>query len=197
VEPFIFGEWKKARVNIDYHVEIERHYYSVPFELRHEQVEARIRSSTVEIFHNNRRVATHARSSVMGGFSTLPEHRPPKHCRYLEWTPERLIDWGGKIGPSVAGVVGRILQSRQYPEQGYRACLGLMRLARRYPVERVEAACTRALAVNACSYRSVKSILETGLDHQVMEEAKAPDTHGMMHANVRGAAYYAEVGHES
>jgi transposase len=196
-EPFIFGEWKKARVNIDYHVEIERHYYSVPFELRHEQVEARIRSSTVEIFHNNRRVTTHARSSVMGGFSTLPEHRPPKHCRYLEWTPERLIDWGRKMGPSTAGVAGRILQSRQYPEQGYRACLGLMRLTRRYPVERVEAACTRALAVNACSYRSVKSILETGLDRQSIEEAKTPDAHRMMHANVRGAAYYAEVDHES
>jgi transposase len=196
-EPFIFGEWKKARVNIDYHVEIERHYYSVPFELRHEQVEARIRSATVEIFHNNRRVATHARSAVMGGFSTLPEHRPPRHRQYLEWTPERLVNWARKIGPSAAGVAGYILQSRQYPEQGYRACLGLMRLARRYPPQRVEAACTRALAVNACSYRSVKSILETGLDHQSIEEAKTPDAHRMIHANVRGAAYYAEVGHES
>lgn len=196
-EPFVFGEWKKARVNIDYHIEIERHYYSVPFELRGEEVEARIRSATVEIFHKNHRAAIHARSSVAGGFSTLAEHRPPKHRQYLEWTPERLVNWARKIGPSAAGVAQYILQSRQYPEQGYRACLGLMRLARRYPPERVEAACTRALAVNACSYRSVKSILEMGLDHQSIEEAKTPDAHRMMHANVRGAAYYAEVGHES
>jgi transposase len=198
-EPFIFGEWKKVRVNIDYHVEIERHYYSAPFDLRHEQVEARIRSATVEIFHKNRRVATHARSSVVGGYSTLPEHRPPEHRHYLEWTPERLIDWAGKVGPSAAGVADHILKSRRYPEQGFRACLGLMRLARRYPAERVEAACTRALAVNACSYRSVKSILETGLDHQSVEDSKTPDAHPMMHVNVRGAAYYAkeEVSHDA
>jgi len=196
-EPFIFGEWKKARVNIDYHIEIERHYYSVPFNLVHEQVEARIRTATVEIFHKNRRVATHSRGSVVGGFSTLPEHRPPKHRHYLEWTPERLIDWARKVGPSAAGVAGHILQSRRYPEQGFRACLGLMRLARRYPAERVEAACTRALAVNACSYKSVKSILETGLDHQSVEDSKTPDAHRIMHANVRGAAYYAEVSHDA
>jgi transposase len=191
-EPFIFGEWKKARVNIDYHIEIERHYYSAPFDLRHKQIEARIRAATVEIFHNNKRVAIHARSSVVGGYSTLAEHRPPNHKHYLEWTPERFISWAGKIGPSAAGVVGQILQSRRYPEQGYRACLGLMRLARSYPAERVEAACTRALAVNACSYRSVKSMLETGLDRQPIEEAKTPEAHRIMHDNVRGAAYYAE-----
>jgi len=196
-EPFIFGEWKKVGVNIDYHVEIGRHYYSVHFDLVHEQLEARIRAATVEIFHKNRRVAIHARSSVVGGFTTLPEHRPPKHRHYLEWTPERLIDWARKIGPSAAGVASHILQSRRYPEQGFRACLGLMRLARRYPEERVEAACTRALAVNTCSYKSVKSILETGLDHQSVEDPKTPDAHRILHANVRGAAYYAEVNHDA
>lgn len=196
-EPFVFGEWKKVGVNIDYHVEIERHYYSVHFDLVHEQLEARIRAATVEIFHKNLRVAIHARSSVVGGFTTRPEHRPPKHRHYLEWTPERLIDWARKIGPSAAGVASHILQSRRYPEQGFRACLGLMRLARRYPEERVEAACTRALAVNACSYKSVKSILETGLDHQSVEDPKTPDAHRILHANVRGAAYYAEVSHDA
>ena len=197
-EPFIFSEWKKARVNIDYHVEIERHYYSVPSELLHEPVEARIRPATVEIFHNHKRVAIHTRSSAVGGFSTVLEHRPAKHRKYLEWTPERLTDWAGKIGPSSAGVAGRILQSRRYPEQGFRACLGLIRLARRYPAERVEAACVRALALNACTYKSVKSILENGLDHQPFEDATTPDAHNVMHANVRGAAYYArEVGHDA
>jgi transposase len=197
-EPFIFGEWKKARVNIDYHIELDcHHYYSVPFELRGEQVEARIRATTIEIFHNSRRVAIHARSSVVGGYSTLPEHRPPKHRHYLEWTPERVIDWARKIGPSAASVAGQIIQSRRYPEQGYRGCLGLIRLARRYPVERVEAACARALAVNACSYRSVKSILETGLDRQSVEEPKSPEVHSLVHSNVRGAGYYAEVRHDA
>lgn len=196
-EPFIFGEWKQVRVNIDYHVEIEHHYYSVPFRLVQEPVEARIRLATVEIFHNGRRVATHARKSVAGGFSTLPEHRPPKHRHYLEWTPERLVNWAGKMGPSAAGVVGHILESRRFPEQGYRACLGLIRLARRYPAERVEAACARALAVGAWSYRSVKSILETGLDGQPLPDGPTARAQEIVHANVRGAAYYAEVCHDA
>lgn len=196
-EPFVFGEWKKTRVNIDYHVEIERHYYSVPFRLVHELVEARIRSATVEIFHNSHRVATHARSSVVGRFSTLPEHRPPKHRHYLEWTPERLVDWAGKIGPSTASITSHILQSRRFPEQGYRACLGLMRLARSYPAERMEAACMRALAVGAWSYRSVKSILETGLDGQSLHDNATAQAQQIVHANVRGAAYYAEAGHDA
>jgi transposase len=196
-EPFVFGEWKKTRVNIDYHVEIERHYYSVPFRLVHELVEARIRSATVEIFHNSHRVATHARSSVVGSFSTLPEHRPPKHRHYLEWTPERLVDWAGKIGPSTASITSHILQSRRFPEQGYRACLGLMRLARSYPAERMEAACMRALAVGAWSYRSVKSILETGLDGQSLHDNTTAQAQQIVHANVRGAAYYAEAGHDA
>lgn len=196
-EPFLFGEWQKGRVNIDYHVEIERHYYSVPFHLVHELVEARIRSAIIEIFHKSRRVATHTRSSVVRGFSTLPEHRPPKHRHYLEWTPERLMEWARKIGPSAAAVASHILQSRRYPEQGYRACLGLIRLARRYPSERVEAACTRALAVGACSYRSIKSILETNLDSQPLEDPETAGAHQMVHANVRGAAYYAGVRHDA
>jgi transposase len=197
-EPFIFAEWKKARPNIDYHIEIEGHYYSVPFELRHEKVEVRISASTVEIFHKGHRVATHARSSVEGKHSTLPEHRPPKHRGYLEWTPERVIAWARKIGPSAAAVAEQIIQSRRYPEQGYRACLGLIRLARRYPVERVEAACARALTVKACSYQSVKSILETGLDHQSIEDAGTSEAHRLIHTNVRGAAYYAEeVSHDA
>ena len=196
-EPFVYGEWRKARVNVDYHIEIERHYYSVPFQLLHELVEARIRASTVEIFHKGRRIATHARSSVVGGFSTLPEHRPPKHRHYLEWTPERLVDWAGKVGPSAAAVAGRILESRRYPEQGYRACLGLIRLARRYPAERVEAACTRALGVGAYSYRSIKSMLEAGLDRQPLEEHATTGAHALVHANVRGATYYAEAGHDA
>lgn len=197
-EPFVFCEWKKARVNIDYHIEIDRHYYSVPFHLRRAQVEARIQGAMIEIFHNNKRVATHVRSSVEGAFSTLSEHRPPNHRFYSEWTPERMIAWAGKIGPSAAEVAGHILQSRRYPEQGFRACLGLIRLARRYPEERVEAACARALALNACAYKSVKSILENGLDHHSADEAPVPAAHDLMHANVRGAAYYAqEVGHDA
>ncbi len=197
-EPFVFSQWKKARVNIDYHIEVERHCYSVPFNLVHQEVEARIGAATIEIFFKNNRVATHARSSAVGGFTTLPEHRPPSHRHYLEWTPERVMDWAGKIGPSAARVAGHILQSRRYPEQGFRACLGLIRLARRYPAERVESACVRALAVNACTYKSVKSILESGLDRAAVDDGTHPATHDVMHANVRGAAYYAqEVRHDA
>jgi transposase len=197
-EPFVFSEWKKATVNIDHHIEIDRHYYSVPFELRRAHVEARIRGATVEIFHNSKRVAIHARSSVAGTFSTLPEHRPPNHRFYLDWTPERMIAWAGKIGPSAAEVAGHILRSRQYPEQGFRACLGLIRLSRRFPAERVEAACVRALALNACTYKSVKSILEKGLDRQPTDESTTSPAPDLMHANVRGAAYYAqEVSHDA
>jgi transposase len=106
--------------------------------------------------------------------------------------------WAGKIGPSVAEVAGHILRSRQYPEQGFRACLGLIRLARRYPEERVEAACVRALALNACTYKSVKSILENGLDHQPTDDSTVSAAHDLMHENIRGAAYYAqEVGHDA
>ena len=187
--PYSFAEWRKARVNIDYHIELARHYYSVPHTLAREAVEVRLTSSAVEIFHAGRRVAAHARSHRVGGYTTISEHRPKAHRKHLEWSPSRLIRWAEGIGASTGALVQRILESRPHPEQGYRACLGLMRLAKRYSPERLEAACFRALRSGAHSYRSVKSILEHGLDRVPLEE-QAELTLPAAHENVRGAAYY-------
>jgi len=192
-EPFTFREWKKARVNIDYHVEVDRHYYSVDHRLLHEEVEARVNETTVEIFLKGQRIVTHARSFEPGKHTTLAEHRPKKH-QDLEWTSERMVDRGRLVGPSTAAVVARIMEERKHPELGYRSCMGVLRLGQRYSNERLEAACRRALALNVCSYRSIKSILETGLDRHATEPLAVPAAHGGVHVNVRGAGYYREKG---
>jgi len=188
-EPFVFAQWRKAKVNIDYHIEIDRHYYSVPYSCVHQQVEARISATTVEIFLQGQRLATHARSFVAGRHTTLPEHRPKQH-QHLEWTAPRMIERGRAVGPSTAAVVEHILNSRKHPELGYRSCLGIFRLADRCGPQRLEAACRRAVTLNACSYRSLKSILETGLDRQPLEPVAPPAAHSQRHDNVRGADYY-------
>jgi transposase len=195
-EPFQFAEWKKVRVHRDYHVEVDRHYYSVPYQFVHEQLEARTTESTVEVFRCGRRLVTHARSFVPGRHTTLAEHRPPCH-QNLEWTSDRVIRTGRVVGEATAAVLERIMQSRPHPELGYRSCLGVLRLGDRYTRERLEAASRRALALNACSYRSLKSILAAGLDRQPAEPLEAPSrAHQATHVNVRGASYYGpeEVG---
>jgi transposase len=188
--PYEFAQWKKMRVNIDYHIQAELHYYSVPYQLIHEQVEIRLTAGTVEIFFKNRRVASHRRSFIPGGFTTLPEHMPKSHQRHLEWTPSRIIQWAAKNGPGTEKLLSAILDSRPHPEQGFRSCLGILRLSRRYPAERVEAACHRALGIQALSYKSVESILKRGLDQQqplIPEPEPEPPP---SHPNVRGTAYY-------
>jgi transposase len=187
--PYNFAHWRKARVNIDYHVEVERRYYSVPYTLVREPVDVRLGGDTVEIFHAGRRVATHRRIDRVGAFSTAAEHRPRAHQKHLEWSPSRLIRWAEGIGASAGALVHKILESRPHPEQGYRACLGLMRLGKRYSPERLEAACFRALRSGAHSYRSVKSILEHGLDRIPLEEQTSLALPAQ-HENVRGAAYF-------
>jgi transposase len=188
-EPFQFMEWKKARVNIDYHIEIGQHYYSVPYQYVHEEVEVRISEMSIEVFLKGRRLATHIRSNVPGKHSTLPEHRPKKH-QDLEWTVSRIVEKGRAIGLSTAAVLENIMQSRRHPELGYRSCLGVLRLGSRYTNERLESACRRALALNTCSYRSIKSMLQTGMDKQPLDLPKPPKSHCEVHPNVRGADYY-------
>ena len=151
-------------MNIDYHVEVDHHYYSVPYQLRKEVVDARITATTVEIFFKGKRVASHARSFVHGRHTTFPPHMPESHKRYLEWTPSRIVRWAEKTGPSTAELVKEIMERRPHPEQGFRSCLGIMRLGRHYGRERLEAACTRALVLKAYSYKSVESILKNKLD---------------------------------
>jgi len=162
-----YAEWKKARVNVDYHVDIFRHYYSVPFQLAKEQVDARVTDSTVEILFKIRRVASHVRKFQEGGFATLPEHMPKSHQKHLEWTPSRIINWAGKNGPRTQKLVSHILENKPHPEQGFRSCLGIMRLAKQYSPERLEAACDRALAIKGYSYKNVKSILRVFGGHNI------------------------------
>jgi transposase len=190
-----FAQWKKATVNIDYHVDVLGHFYSVPNKLVRARVDVRITNDTVEIFHNGRRVSAHARGRKKGGFTTDAAHRPKSHQKYLEWTPSRMIRWGEQVGPRTAEMVRCILESRPHPEQGFRACLGLLRLGDRYTPMRLEAACARALHVGAVSYQSVKSILSTGLDQVALEEQTAlalPQNH----EHVRGEQYYAAAAGE-
>lgn len=189
VERYVLAEWKKVRVNIDYHIEVDRHYYSVPFQLRGEEVEARFTPTTVEIFYRGKRVASHIRSFVAYHHTTVHEHRPKSHQAYLEWSPSRLIHWGESVGPATAQVIRTILESKPHPEQGYRACLGILRLGKTYTPARLEAACQRALAAQACSYCSLKSILQQGLDQKTTPAAEAERT-GPQHENLRGATYY-------
>jgi len=184
-----FALWKTARVNIDYHVEVEHHFYSVPHRLVHEKVDVRLTSTTVEVLHKGQRVASHLRSSVRGGYTTLPEHMPESHRRYAEWTPSRIASWAAHSGPQTAALVEGVMASRPHPEQGFRSCLGIMRLGRRYGEGRLEAACARALSIRALSYRSVESILKSGLDGQPLP-ATAPAPAVIKHENVRGPAYY-------
>ena len=153
-----YAEWRKARVNIDYHIQVDGRFYSVPHALARRDVEVRLASTTVEIFHRHRRVAAHIRGRGRGGYTTDPGHMPAAHRAHLEWTPSRLVRWARKTGPDTAAFARKLLESRPHPEQGYRSCLGLMRLARAYPAERLEAACRRALHIGAFSYKSVNTI---------------------------------------
>jgi transposase len=185
-----YADWKKARVNIDYHVEVDCHYYSVPYQLVREQVDVRVTATTVEILFKNRRVAAHKRSSVPGGFTTLTEHMPKSHRRYLEWTPSRIVTWAGKNGPNTEKLVTRILEGRPHPEQGFRSALGIVRLGKQYTPERVEKAAIRALVIGACSYKSVKSILKSGLDRQPLLFEDSEEVQPPTHRNIRGRNYY-------
>lgn len=189
VSAYVPSQWKKVRVGPDYHVEFEGHYYSVPHQLVKKQLDLRVTRGTVEVLDRGKRVAAHRRSGQRGRHTTLADHMPKAHQAHLEWTPTRLVAWARKTGRSTQAVVEAILQSRPHPQQGFRACLGVMRLGERYGDERLEAACCRALAIDGCSYQSVKSILKAGLDRQPLPEP-APELQPIAHRNVRGADYY-------
>lgn len=188
--PYEYAEWRKAAVNIDYHIEVDGHYYSVPFHLLRERLDVRLTATTVEAFHRGERVAAHARSYERGHHTTVKEHMPPEHRRYAEWTPSRIVQWARKTGMATAQVVERVLASRTYPEQGYRACLGILRLSHHYTPERVEAAARRALAFNTCTYKSMRAILVAGLDRQAIPDAPPQRMSLPVHQNIRGREYY-------
>lgn len=188
---FEYAEFKRARISrVDYHVEFERHYYSVPHALVGEEVELRVTRTTVEVLYRNRRIASHLRSARRGGYTTVPEHMPAAHRAHAQWTPQRLIHWAGTMGVATQSVVTYILETKPHPEQGYRACLGMLALARTYGNGRLEAACARAMHLGAKSRKSVASILANGLDRQPLQHPLYDEASLPPHANVRGAKYY-------
>jgi transposase len=191
-EPYVFAEWRLRRAGLDYHVEIDRHFYSVPYRFAREQLDARITARTVELFHKGERVAAHMRGSGNGRHTTTPEHMPSSHRRFADWTIERISREANAIGPSTALLFEKILTERPHPEQGFRACLGIVRLVRSYGDARVEAACSRALDIGARTYGSVKSILVNGLDRVVDPAAKVDERRrwSVDHPNIRGPDYY-------
>ncbi len=183
------ARFKRARVNIDYHIELDGHYYSVPHRLVGTEVELRVTATTVEIVASNRRVAVHPYSSRKGAHTTMAEHMPASHRAHREWTPAKLIAWGERIGAAAAAVVRWQMEHRPHPEQGYRACLGLQRLARQFGDARLEAACARAISIASPTYRSVSSILASGLDRQSAAADRSQPSLPL-HDNVRGPEYY-------
>ena len=189
VQPYDYAEWKRVRVNIDYHVDVGGHYYSVPYALVKHQLDARVSAQVVELFHKGNRVASHRRMARKGGHSTVAAHMPKAHRDYAEWTPQRLIRWAQGTGSATARVVETILTSRPHPQHGFRSCLGLMRLGKRDGSERLEAACRRALTIGACSYTSMESILKHGLDQTPVAPTSKPVI-PPGHDNIRGPQYY-------
>jgi transposase len=184
-----FGEWDTARVNIDYHIEVERHYYSVPYALVHQQVDVHLTGETVEVLHRGVRVASHVRSYVPGKATTLTEHMPKAHQKYVGRTPSRLIEDAQQTGPHTGQLVEAILAAKRHPEQGYRSCLGILRLAKIYPAERMEAAARRCLRARAYNCQSMDSILKKQLDRLPLP-GEPPVQLAVDHENIRGADYF-------
>ena len=188
-ERYSYAEWKRCTVAPDYHVEVDWHYYSVPFRLLRETVDARYTTTTVELLHKGERVAIHVRSWVAYKHTTLPEHMPSSHRRYAEWNPARMLRKAGEIGPATVALFEAIMKAKPHPEQGFRSCLGIIGLTKSYGPERTEAAAKRGNNIGATTYGSIKSILENGLD-RAYAPSKVPDIPPIHHANIRGRGYY-------
>jgi transposase len=183
-----YAEWKIATVNIDYHIEVDRHYYSVPYQLKGEKLQVRLTPHTVEAFRKGQRLASHVRSLVPYQHTTLKEHMPPAHRKYSDWSPSRFVRWAHKIGPHTARLVQTMIDSRTHPEQAYRSCLGILHLEKHYPKERLENAAARALRFCNLSLKALRKILENGLDR--LEEKDSASASLPLHDNIRGGQYY-------
>jgi transposase len=194
-ERFVIASWKKAKVHIDYHIDVAKTYYSVPYTLIGEYVDIRYTGAVVEIYHKTKRVASHMRVDRPGAFITQDLHMPHEHRQYLEWTPARIKSWGGKIGPCTKDFMEKLMENCAHPEHGFRGCLGIIRLSKTYSPQRVEKACKRALDVGAYNYRSVKNILKAGLEDAGREDTEVKKVI-TLHPNIRGGGYYREVSHD-
>ncbi len=187
--PYEFAEWKVATANINYHIEYEGHFYSVPYQTIHQRVEVRATASSLEVFLKGKALCCHRRSYVKNGYTTVKEHMPAAHQKYLEWSPERILNWAEQLGPFVREMAQKIIEDRAFPEQAYRSCLGLIRLEKRYTRERLNRACERAILYRNFRFTAVKSILAKGLDSQPMKQS-IPLQKPIVHENIRGAKYY-------
>ena len=187
-EPYVYAEWKQCRVGLDYHIDVGRHYYSVPHQLLKRKLWVRITARTIEAFFEGKRVASHARTSGNRQHSTHREHMPPNHRFRADWTPERIRLLASRIGPNTEAFVEVVMRERKHPEQGFRTCLGVIRLAKTFGRDRLEAACERAVTINARSYSSLQSILKNGLDRT--PRTRAPAEPAITHPNIRGADYF-------
>lgn len=183
-----FAEWKVVTAGIDYHVEVAGHYYSVPYRFARQKLDARLTASTVEVFKKGERIACHPRSQLKGRHTTTDAHLAPAHQKVAGWNSQRFLDWAAKIGPHAQAAIEHTLRARAHPQQGYRAALGILRLAKTYGPDRLEAACDRAFRIDAITYRSIDSILKHNLDRKPRTTAQA--TLPLDHANVRGPDYY-------
>jgi transposase len=187
--PYEYADWKRCRVHLDYHIEIAKHFYSVPFRLLRQEVEARITATTVEIFHRGKLVATHLRNLRPYRPTTVDEHMPSSHRRYRDWTHERIQREAATIGSDTAALVEIVLRSRPHPEQGFRSCIGILGLRKRYGVERLDAACAKALTLGTRSYSSVAAILKNKQESKTAPQRET-DQPSLLHDNIRGPGYY-------
>jgi transposase len=183
-----YAEWQVVRLGINYHIQIGDHFYSAPYQLRKEKLDARLTALSVEFFHKHKRVASHQRS-YKRGYTTVTDHMPKAHKEFAEWTPERLINWAAKTGESTAMLVHTILAGKVHPQQGFNSCMGIISLSNKYGAERVEAASKRALAIGGTSYTSLKSILANSLDSKPLP-GQALSKEPVNHSNIRGKSYY-------
>jgi transposase len=190
VTPYEYAEWKKARINIDYHVEFDKHFYSSPYGLRGEDIYVRASERTVEIFFKRERIALHTRSKAKGRHTTIKEHMPPSHQHYSDWSPDRFARWAKKTGPDTERLIRVVLASRKHPEQAYRSCLGILGFASKHGRERLETACRYALAHDVYSYKGIKNILKNKLDQLGPDEGPPQPSLLPPHTNIRGKDYY-------
>jgi Transposase and inactivated derivatives len=188
--PYAFAEWKKAKTGNDYHLELDGHYYSVPYKLIKKDLQIRYTQNTVEIFYKTKRVVSHQRSYQQGANTTITEHMPKSHQAYAEWTPPKIISWAQNNGEFTGDLVEKIIAVRIHPQQGFRSCLGLIRLGKSYGNDRLELACKRAMQVGAYSYKSVASILQKNLDKLILEPELQNQVTEQQHEYVRGNNYY-------
>jgi transposase len=187
-EPFVVGQWLTARVNIDYHIAVDGHFYSVPYRLVRQRVDVFLTATAVAVFHRGERVASHLRSAAKAHHTTLSEHMPPAHQAIAKRTPDRLRADAAALGPAIGAYVDRLLSAREHPEQGVRSCLGVLRLAGAYGKARLELACERALAAGVLSSRYVERLLKADGVRPFLDGG-AEQSLGA-HANLRGPAYY-------